>query len=171
MTEVVGDTHRLASSILATWLEHADARTVASPAEHVDAMINEALRAGVLRPVDGDVSDGFHTFAELYRHRMLLNAALFNAWANAAEWGLDGTVNGVHKSLLHSDGAAPFGGGWFIVVAQLPTGQVSYHYPLEHWDLFDVPEQERAAVWDGHTAEQAADRLHRFLEAPEGGPR
>jgi hypothetical protein len=111
-------------------------------------------------PVDGSTSDGFHTFDELYRHRMLLNAALFSTWASNRFIDPYDT----HKSRLHSDGEAPFGGGWFIVVSQLPTGQISYHYPLEHWDLFDVPDQDRAEEWDGHTSEQAADRLHRWLE-------
>jgi hypothetical protein len=114
--------------------------------------------------VSGSTSDGFHTFDELYRHRMLLTAALFNQWGRLVMIG-GRQLFEVHKSRRHSDGEAPFGGGWFIVVAQLPTGQISYHYPLEHWDLFHVPERERAAPWDGHTSEQAADRLQEWLES------
>lgn len=34
----------------------------------------------------------------------------------------------VHKSYRHADGELCFGGGWFIVMANLPTGQVSNHY-------------------------------------------
>lgn len=109
--------------------------------------------------IDGSTSDGFHTFDELYLHRMLLNAALFN------QLGADAHSFGLHRSLLHNDGAAPFGGGWFIVMATLPTGQISYHYELDHWDLFwNVPELDRALPWDGHTSEQAADRLLRWLQ-------
>jgi hypothetical protein len=104
--------------------------------------------------VDQDTSDGFHTFAELYRYRMLFNALLFNEWASGM-W----VKYGVHKSWLHHDGERPFGGGWFIVMAELPTGQISNHYPAEHWDLFKIPEHERANSYDGHTPEQAADRM------------
>lgn len=110
----------------------------------------------------GQTSDGFHTFDELYQHRMMLNAVLFNEWGTV--FG-EAPVFGVHRSRLHHTGEKPFGGGWFVVMAQLPTGQISYHYPIEHWDLFiHVPERERAAEWDGHTSEQVVDRLQRWLK-------
>lgn len=115
--------------------------------------------------VDGLTSDGHHTFDELYQFRMLYNAALFN------EWGLDDRYD-VHKSWRHHEGDPCFGGGWFIVMAQLPTGQISNHYPAKDWDLFDVQERKVAAAWDGHTASDVAVRLHRFLrptDEPEHG--
>jgi hypothetical protein len=31
----------------------------------------------------------------------------------------------------HSDGTQCFNGQWFIVVAQLPTGQISNHYNIK----------------------------------------
>lgn len=37
-----------------------------------------------------------------------------------------------------------FGGDWFIVIAELPTGQISNHYRVEDWNLFDIPEKEKA---------------------------
>lgn len=33
------------------------------------------------RAVDENTSDGYHTFKELYKFRLLYNAALFNEWA------------------------------------------------------------------------------------------
>ena len=57
-----------------------------------------------------------------------------------------------------------FGGGWFIVMANLPTGQVSNHYELKDWDLFKVPEKEFADEWDGHTPQEAAKRLYEYLQ-------
>lgn len=163
MTRVVGDVAALQDSLVGTWLQRAVDRVQSSPAAHVAEMIRQARKAGVLRPVDGDVSDGFHTFNELYRHRMLLSAALWNGWYKLGTDGSGHDWFDPHKSRLHSDGEVPFGGGWFIIVAQLPTGQVSYHYPLEHWDLFRIPERERAAEWDGHSAGEAATRLEAFL--------
>lgn len=113
----------------------------------------------------GEVSDGYHSFNELYRYRMLYNAAFFNQ--------LDANAYGVHKSIRHHDGEKCFGGGWFIVMATLPTGQISNHYEMKDWDLFQIPKRERAEKWDGHTPEQAANRLEQFLilSAPdeEGG--
>lgn len=107
----------------------------------------------------GEVSDGYHTFNELYYYRMLYNAAFFNLLPKA--W--------VHKSKRHNTGEECFGGGWFIVMANLPTGQVSNHYELKDWDLFKVPEKEIADEWDGHTPQEAADRLRKYLqqERPE----
>lgn len=156
----------LAEAFLDTWLQRDALGVRSTPPGHIAAMIEGAAQAGVLRRVDDDTSDGFHTFGELYRHRMLLTAALFRSWYHeAGEIGWGGMGTTVHKSRRHSDGEVPFGGGWFIVVAQLPTGQISYHYPDEHWDLFQIPEREQAADYDGHTADQAADRLQEWLES------
>lgn len=69
--------------------------------------------------------DEHHTMAELYDYRLAYNAAAFNEWADSGMYD-------VHKSLRHSDGRLCFGGGWFVVVAQLPTGQISNHYHLEN---------------------------------------
>jgi len=107
----------------------------------------------------GEVSDGYHTFNELYYYRMLYNAAFFNLLPKDM----------VHKSKRHHTGEECFGGGWFIVMANLPTGQVSNHYELKDWDLFRVPEKEFADEWDGHTPQEAAERIHKYLlqEQPE----
>ena len=54
-------------------------------------------------------------------------------------------------------------------MANLPTGQISNHYELKYWDLFKVPEKEIADEWDGHTPQEAAERLYKYLqqEQPE----
>lgn len=116
------------------------------------------------KPVDvGEVSDGYHTFNELYRYRMLYNAAFFNLLARS------GQVE-VCKSRRHSDGEKCFGSDdWFIVMAILPTGQVSNHYESKYWDLFDVPERETAFEYDGHTPNEASDRLEKYLKLPRHG--
>lgn len=107
--------------------------------------------------VDGATSDGSHTFDELYEFRMLYNAALFNEWAAVGLYG-------VHKSRRHSDGEYPFGDpAWFVVVAKLPTGQITNHYPAASWELFAIPEQQRADSWDGHDAHDVAARLEQLL--------
>lgn len=103
-----------------------------------------------------EISDGFHTMSELYEYRMLYNAHAVKSWL------LSGYS--VVKSWKHSDGALCFGGGWFIVTAQLPTGQISNHYAETDWDLFICPAVELAPEWDGHTPADAADRLRAHLE-------
>lgn len=116
----------------------------------------------------GNVSDGYHTFNELYRYRMLYNAALFNEWAAMAKVAGAGKHDlKVHKSWRHSDGELAFGGGWFVVVAQLPTGQITNHYEAQHWELFKIPVLDKAAEWDGHTPEQVAERLEAYLNGAQ----
>ena len=103
--------------------------------------------------VDGNTSDGYHTFNELYDFRKAYNAALFNEWAAGGKCS-------VHKSWRHHDGELCFGGGWFIVVAVLPQGQISNHYEANDWDLFAVPETARALFeFDGHTGGDVVSRL------------
>ena len=105
----------------------------------------------------GEVSDGYHTFNELYYYRMLYNAAFFNLLPK----------NMAHKSKRHHTGEECFGGGWFIVMANLPTGQISNHYELKDWNLFKVPEKEIADEWDGHTPQEAAKRIKKYLQLPD----
>ncbi len=99
-----------------------------------------------------DISDGYHSFKELYEFRLLYNALLLNAWS---QQGLHSVV----KSKKHSDGELCFGGGWFIVQAQTPFGQVSNHYELKDWGLFQCEEVDLPAEYDGHTAEDVKFRL------------
>lgn len=114
----------------------------------------------------GTISDGYHTFDELYRYRLLYNAAFFNQLKLASGSKESGQPYwfDAHKSRRHSDGELCFGGGWFVVVAQLPTGQITNHYEMNDWDLFDIPEREKAAKWDGHTPEDVEQRLTDFLK-------
>ena len=135
---------------------------------------NDARRVSIhLRPDEMEqLSDGYHTFAELYRFRPLYPAAFVNKLHRQAAEFVDATYPGPSvKSWKHSDGEPCFGGGWFIVVTHLPVApvdgkpsrQISNHYPAADWDLFRVPEVEEAPVFDGHTPGDVLERLERFL--------
>ena len=114
--------------------------------------------------VNGDTSDGYHTFNELYEYRMQYNAALFNEWALQKKYK-------VHKSWYHADepNKPIFGGGWFIVMAELPTGQISNHYPEKDWDNFQIPETPTAHAFDGHTPQEALERIAHLTNPTETG--
>ena len=119
----------------------------------------EKLNTPKEEPIEdkGNISDGYHTFNELYEYRLLYNASMFNELAKQGLYD-------VHKSKKHSDGTIPFGDeNWFIVQAELPTGQISNHYEMKDWDLFQVPEKEKANSYDGHTPQDVAKRLRMFL--------
>lgn len=119
-------------------------------------------------PNKSQFSDGYHSFEELYSIRLAYNVALFNEWGRQHRPDKSGRMylsipvpkHDVHKSQRHHDGELCFGGGWFIVVANLPSGQISNHYEMKHWDLFRVPAVEKAKYeWDGHTSEDVINRL------------
>lgn len=116
-------------------------------------MIDEKLFVRNIRAMTdndncGAVSDGDHTFSELYRHRAILTAALFNAHPEMC-W----------KSKQHHDGSMY--DGYFIVGVETMTGQATYHYPLSYWGVFHIKELNHAPEYDGHTPEQAIERIEK----------
>jgi hypothetical protein len=108
----------------------------------------------------GQVSDGYHTFGELYDHRCLLFLALMKAHPTLA-W----------RARLHDDGSTE--PGWWAGGMHLPTGDVSYHLPDALWALLEgtgVATLERAPKWDGHTSAEVLSRIRKWLEAPPESP-
>lgn len=107
----------------------------------------------------GSISDGYHTFDELYSHRH----TLFLAFLNEARYNM----TDVFCSLKHGDGTSyP---GYMLVGATLPTGQISYHLPTAYLDTInsmglDIDILDTAPVmWDGHTAEDVVTRIHSYM--------
>jgi len=106
---------------------------------------------------ENELSDGWHTFNDLYEFRRLYNTALFNEWALTKKYD-------VHKSIRHNNGELCFGGGWFVVVAKLPAGQITNHYKLIEWDSFKIPEVEKAKYpFDNHTPHDVMERLSSLI--------
>lgn len=100
---------------------------------------------------ESKISDGYHTFEELYNYRKMYNAGFLNLLPYAFSHIVrDGRV---YKSKKHSDGEPCFGGGWFIVVfIDDQDKQITNHYRLEDWDLFDIPAVDTPIhAYDGHT--------------------
>jgi len=90
---------------------------------------------------------------ELYEFRLVYNALLFN------EWSKHDTIE-VYKSKKHSDGELCFDGEWFVVVAILPSGQITNHYHMKYWDYFKIPSYEQVKdEFDGHTSIDVLNRL------------
>lgn len=110
------------------------------------------------QPVDGNTSDGYHTFNELYHHRAVLFSVIVENFASRA-W----------KSKLHADGTMYE--GMFIVGIETPDGQATYHYDVEpYWDLFRCKEVDRAPEWDGHTPDQAIERIGKLVDCKTDRP-
>lgn len=102
-----------------------------------------------------EVSDGYHTFDELYEHRITLFITLCRVICAITT----GEFIRVWKSKLHSDGKGYE--GWFILGIFDEKGkQISYHLPISKWEETSfVEELERAPEWDGHTSADVLERL------------
>ena len=98
----------------------------------------------------GEVSDGYHTFNQLYYQRAVLFATIVKQNKDKA-W----------KSFKHSDGKYCFdsNGEWFIVGVDTSQGSYTYHYEKKYWDMFDCKELECGKEWDGHTEEDVTRLL------------
>lgn len=109
-----------------------------------------------------DASDGYHTFTELYDHRITLFIALAREVRlndNLAEAYGDGRV---WRSKRHSEGELCFGTGtqYVLGINKEKGEQITYHIPIERWDETDFAETlEKAPEWDGHTSDDALVRL------------
>lgn len=106
----------------------------------------QALVYGLTSDDKSQISDGFHTFDELYYHRMILFATICNNNKKDA-W----------KSKQHDDGSMY--SGYFVVGIRTPEGDYTYHYKLEYWDIFEIEELEKAPKWDGHKPEDISRLL------------
>lgn len=103
----------------------------------------------------GDVSDGYHTFDELYEHRCTLFLALMQAHPDRS-W----------VSTKHHDGSE--WDGWFIAGMRLPTGDVTYHLPSGMWSLACETGADvltRGHEWDGHTSADVVKRVQSWIAA------
>lgn len=70
--------------------------------------------------VNGDLSDGYHTFDELYEHRILL----YLAWITS-----DGCPGNPYLVKEHYS-------GWDLLGCFIGGRQISYHIPVKYRDLY-----------------------------------
>lgn len=110
------------------------------PGMSLKTIINEGV---------GELSDGFHTYNELYDHRNSLFLCLMKAWKKDAWY-----------SAKHDDGGMyP---GYFIAGIDFSHGRASYHLPSRFWKYakwIGAQKLERAPEYDGYTSEDVLDRI------------
>jgi hypothetical protein len=95
----------------------------------------------------GELSDGYHTFNELYRHRITLFIYIAKKHAECG-----GSVYRFH----HYE-------GWFCLGLETEHGQISYHIPKSQWEKCDFAGYERQPEFDGHTSEDVLRRLELLM--------
>lgn len=107
----------------------------------------------LILPCDaGEVSDGYHTFNELYDHRCTLFLALLTL------------VNGWYSKKHHDGSELP---GWFIAGVELEEDtQITYHLPNKYLRIASerLYCQEFAPEWDGHSSNDVLIRLANWID-------
>lgn len=122
--------------------------------------LNQTVLVG---PEEMDAYDGYHTFNELYDHRITLFIALARQ-RRSLTLGTDAAAGDmpVWRSKRHSDGELCFGTGTQFVLGiyKEPGRQITYHVPIERWSETTFAETlEIAPEWDGHSSADVLERL------------
>ena len=104
------------------------------------------------------ISDGYHTFGELYTHRYLLYIALCKSLHRIAP-DLE-----IWKSIKHSDGTIIK--NWFVLGIFKESGnQITYHLPIKYWDTCPFAQAlDKAPDYDQHSSYDVLDRLEKLTK-------
>lgn len=100
-----------------------------------------------------NITDWYHTFWELYKHRIHLFIALckyYNTCCSVEQvcW----------RSKKHNDWTSF---DWrFILQLETTEWQISYHLPIKYWDKCIMAEElEKSNKWDWHSSDDVLERL------------
>lgn len=112
---------------------------------------------GFLKADTNKISDGYHTFEQLYDHRCELWMALCKS---------PNYFHRTWKSQVHSDGSR--WNGWFILgIDRKKHEQITYHLPIKYWEeCSGIKTLPKAPEFDGHTSRDVIARI-RGLGYPE----
>ena len=105
------------------------------------------------------ISDGYHTFAELYDHRISLFIALCYMLHT-----YEPQKHQIWKTIKHDNGEV--WEGWFIMGIDVAAGhQISYHLPINRWDeVWFAPEIPCTPTWDGHQSSEVLERIKKMYQ-------
>jgi hypothetical protein len=125
--------------------------------EKINQLIAKNSESGKIKT--NEISDGYHTFKELYDHRcnlfILSCKLLLKNNPNAKVW----------KTLTRHDYLQDV--GWFLMGINTEEGnQITYNLKIDYWDLCDFAETiRRAPKWDGHTSNDVINRLNTIINS------
>jgi hypothetical protein len=105
------------------------------------------------------VSDGYHTFGELYKHRTELFILVCKMYCKLYPDNKDL----VWKSEFHNDGTRIE--GWFVMGLFINSGeQITYHLSMDMWKYTNFAKEVTTAYYDGHTSNDVAIRIHTLTQ-------
>ena len=106
-----------------------------------------------------EVSDWYHTFWELYKHRIHLFIALCKMANNTTgDKGFEQPI----RSKIHKDWLNVWEDwGMFLLLLDTDYWQISYHIDKKYWDKcsFAKTELQAKEEWDWHTSDDVLERL------------
>lgn len=114
-----------------------------------------------------NVSDGYHTFKELYDHRIRLWIELCKAKSEQFQnkgGVMDFENCPVWITTVHSDGSS--WDGWFVLGVGKEKGQqITYYLPNSYWNECSrfATILEKAPEFDGHTSADVLERLKELI--------
>lgn len=115
--------------------------------KEINDLIKKYNKDGIIS--SKEISDGRHTFRELYKQRLIMFCTICNCFPNLS-W----------KSRKHfNEENDPMFNGDFIAGINTPEGIATYHIKLEYWDLFEIPEIDRAPKYDNYTPDDVMNRI------------
>lgn len=103
------------------------------------------------------ISDGYHTFGDLYDHRIRLFITVCKIKAQTSFWNPD-----IWRSKKNSEGEE--WEGWFLLGVNKSKGnQITYHLPNKYWEETNFAETiPKAESFDGHTSADVLERLKKL---------
>ena len=106
-----------------------------------------------------NISDGYHTFWELYEHRVFLYIALCKSIMRNPRkpWYVQ-----CIRSKIHEDGLNVWEEwGMFLLCVHTNNWQVSYHIDNKYWQecSFAITEEKATLAFDWHTSKDVLKRL------------
>ena len=119
-----------------------------SKIDDINRLIIESKLSGEI--FTKEISDGHHTFGELCRHRIILFCTLCNLLPEIS-W----------KSKKHFDEENdPMFNDSFIAGINTPEGVATYHIKLKYWEMFDIPEIDRAPKYEQYDLDVVIERVY-----------
>lgn len=129
--------------------------------KNLASRINTAILVG---PEEMDAHDGYHSFTELYDHRITLYIAFAKKLVELVKYTdlPNATMWQVWRSEKHADGSVY--DGWFIMgIGKARGEQISYHLPMSKWGDTQFAETlETAPEWDGHSPADVLERIRQL---------
>lgn len=113
----------------------------------INELIKKYSEIGIIS--SKNISDGHHTFREIYNERFILFCVICNIFPELS-WKAKKHFDEENDSMYEGD---------FIAGINTPEGVVTYHIKLKYWDLFDITEINRAPKYDNYTSEDVMNRI------------